>query len=57
MCVRLKERTSARLGIKDEVIALAVDLAADAVARIVDPDPIILLLKSFAGNKEEESYG
>jgi hypothetical protein len=54
MCVKLRERTSARLGIKDEVIALGIDLAADAVVRIIDPDPMMALLTAFAGKTGEE---
>ncbi len=45
---------SARLKLADEVIALMVDLAADEVARIVDPDPVRTLLEAFAGKREEE---
>jgi hypothetical protein len=52
MEVRLGGRVSARLLLADEVIALAVDLTADEVARIVDPHPVRALLEAF-GKKEE----
>jgi hypothetical protein len=37
----------------DEVIAIAIDLAADAVVRIVDPHPVTLFMQALSGKGEE----
>jgi hypothetical protein len=43
---------SARLKLADEVIALAVDIAADAVVRIIDPHPVAALMSALASKGE-----
>jgi RNA-splicing ligase RtcB len=53
MCRSGGEQVSERLGIKDEVVAVMIDLASDELLAQIAPDPLALMSAMMFRDKEE----
>ncbi len=49
------QRVSKMLGVKDEVVAIDLDCAADEWLRLHDPDPAALILRGLAAPAADEN--